>query len=210
MDFNELRKQAVKFTQARNFLLIVVAFTAVNLILAAVEADWYFLFSAYAPLSIFYEGYWLAKEFANNAFMIAGLFLAAIVIAMYAACWLFANRARVLILVALILFGIDCLLYAWLILLYGLEPSEIIDILFHAWIIYSLVGGTIAWSKLRGVSNEDFTAILQGVNPAAAAQAQYESTEEQGGTGEYGKEVEEASEGNREEQWNASYRRDDQ
>ncbi|MCL2817149.1 MAG: hypothetical protein FWD39_02020 [Clostridiales bacterium] len=188
-DINALKQQAVKFTQSRNFLLIVVAFTAVNLLLFAFEADWYFLFSATVPLFIAGFGQGLAEESANNGFFILGLILAFAVVAAYFACWLFANRARALILVALILFGIDCLGLLWLMSIVGFDASFILDIVFHGWIIFSLISGTAAWSKLRGVSTDDFNAILQGAGPAPAVQsgnegpfgqseAGYESSEE--------------------------------
>ena len=59
-------------------------------------------------------------------------------------CWLFSKKRRGWLIVALVLFSLDTAF-----LLLNFDISVIVDILFHGYIIYSLVTGVIAAGKLR-------------------------------------------------------------
>ncbi|MCL2677846.1 MAG: hypothetical protein FWE85_02200, partial [Clostridiales bacterium] len=185
---NELKRQVMRFTVARNFLPFVVAFTAINLLLTAFEANGYFLFSATVPLLIFAVGQGFAEAAGNNIFLTIGLILAFIIVAMYFACWLFGKRTRAFIIAALVLFSIDCLFYVWYILNFGLDGTVVPELIFHGIIICYLISGTAAWSKLRGVSADEFDAIQRGFDPWAVAQPGAESAARQNEGEEYGEE----------------------
>ncbi|MDR0915740.1 MAG: hypothetical protein LBN02_00915 [Oscillospiraceae bacterium] len=161
MDTTDIRQQAAKFKKSRSNLLIVVVFTSINLLLTAFKAGVYLLFSATVPQLAFSLGSALAEETQNNAVLVVGLIAAVAVIMLYLVCWVLSNRYRSFMLVALILFIADCLVFAFLAVFAEFEVSYLLDIAFHVWILVYLINGVRSWAKLRGVSAEDFAVALQ-------------------------------------------------
>lgn len=161
MDAAEIKKLVLQFNKTRGNLLLVIAFTAVNLFLSAFRADYYLLFSATAPQFIYEVGRSLSQEYQNGAYMTIGLVVAFVVILLYLICWALAKRSRAFILVALILFGVDSILFVYLFLAAGFEASYLLDVAFHVWILYYLISGVIVWARLRGVSADEINAALQ-------------------------------------------------
>ena len=168
MDQATIRKQALKFHTARRNLLSVVCFTALNLLLTAIDAGIYFPFSATVPQFAFEVGKGLAGDLQNNTFLFIGLFIAVILAALYLVCWFFAKRTRGFIAVALVFFSLDSLLFLFIIFISDFELSLLLDVAFHGWVLFSLISGTIAWAKLRKVSVEEINAVLTA-NPASPA-----------------------------------------
>ena len=145
MNLNDYQNQMMKFENSRKNLFGVIIFTAVNLALAFLKANMYFLFSATIPLAFFYNGW------AVGSLVIIGI---------YVACWYFMEKIHGLILVPLVLFLLDCLFYALLIIGdisdgYGFDYQLIIDIVFHVFIMFYLISGTIAWIKIRKVNPQE-------------------------------------------------------
>jgi len=163
MDIAAIKRQLVKFKGARNNLLLVVAFTIINLFLTAFETGYYFLFSAAVPQAFFEIGQGLADDYQNNAFLITGAILAFIGIAIYLVCWSLSKRYRVFILVALILFSIDTLLCLFFVFGGEFNPFYLLDVACHIWVLYYLITGTIAWAKLRGVNHEDLNNAMNAI-----------------------------------------------
>ena len=150
-------------------LLLVVVFTAANLLLIVTDSNLYLLFSAIAPPFIFGIGRGMADELRSDVFLVIGLVIAFIIVGLYFLCWLLAKRRRVFMVVALVFFVIDSLMLAFLILSAGFEMSYVMDIAFHGWILVYLTSGAMAWAKLRGVSTEDYLAAI-GQNPNGVTQ----------------------------------------
>jgi len=161
MDTNVLRQQAEKFKRARGNLLMVIAFTAINLIMTIVKANFYFLFSATVPQVIFEIGKGLSEEFGNNIFFIVGLVIALVAVLLYLLCWIFSKRLRGFMVAALVLFSIDSVVFIWLAFSGGFEASYILDIVFHVWVLFYFINGVLAWTKLRGVPPEVLEALMQ-------------------------------------------------
>jgi hypothetical protein len=162
MDVNSIKQQILIFEKARNNLLAVIAFTVINLILAVFDAGVYFLFSATLPQFVFEIGRNLDFEMGTSIFMILGLIIAIIIIIPYFVFWILAKRARILILVALIFFGIDSLFLLFLILGTEFEFSYLLEIAFHVWILYYLIIGVSAWAKIRNIiSTDNFNIFFQ-------------------------------------------------
>ena len=149
-----------KYNSARMNLALVVAFTLVNLVLLAVNADTYFLFSAYIPYLItsvgmlicgkypaeFYEGMEDVVVFGNGVFAVL-LVISVLLTLVYLVMWLLSGKGRVgWLIAAAVCFGIDTL---GLIVLEGVYVDTIIDILFHAWVMYYLIAGIVAHYKLK-------------------------------------------------------------
>ena len=167
-DTADLRQQVLKFEKARNNLLAVILFTVVNLFLSAFNANLNFVFSATLPQLVFEVVKAIGSDAGSNIFIIAGLIIAFITIIPYFIFWILARRARGLILAALIFFGIDSFLLIILVLDMESKASFLLEIVFHAWILYYLITGVIAWFKLRDVSKDEFKAILQEIKPNKA------------------------------------------
>ena len=160
-----------KFNGARANLLLVVLFSAVNLVMLVLNTGSYFLFSASVPYIIgdiamdlcgkypaeYYEevyGYVPSTDeiYGNGVFAVLIAF-AVTFIALYLICWFFSKKPRVGFLVfALVLFVIDT---AALIVLAGFSTDWILDYVFHAWVIISLISGISAYGKLKKLPVEE-------------------------------------------------------
>jgi len=157
-----MMNHAVRFNRARNNLLAVVVFTTINILLLAFYIDLSFLFSAFVPQ--------ILQIVAHEFNVVAGLIFGLVPTAFYLLFYALSKKWRGFILVALIFFIIDALLMVGFILLTGLFADFLFNIAFHAWILYYLITGTAAWSKLRAVTPGEIIQIQQG----AAQQAQAE------------------------------------
>jgi len=168
MNSETVKQLAVRFTRARHNLLLVVAFTTINLVLRVVGSDVFFLFSATLPMFIY------DRAITANT----GIILGAAVIFVYLLCWIMAKQWRWFIVIALIFFLVDIGFYAdFLIwnrhfLPYVFDVSFAIEIAFRLWILISLISGTIAWARLRKLSNQEFAvAQTQAEADASATEA---------------------------------------
>lgn len=177
-----------KYRISRMNLLMVVAFTAINLILLVTNANSYFLFSAFFPYFIasigmlmcgrFPEEYYEGMEdmvFFDNAFFVFLLIVAIFLTLLYLATWFFSGKNRGgWLIAALVLFGVDTL---GMLAIGGFSLDSIFDLLFHAWVIYYLIIGINAYFKLKNLPPEEVTepspedVILQPAAAAATADA---------------------------------------
>ncbi len=146
-----------RYNAARRDLLIIIAFTVINCF--ATLTNTYFLFSAFIPMAFMQAALYIRsdeffadvpemelQEFSQFADVIGFIFIAIAVIGivLYLMCWLFSKKRRGWLVVALVLFSLDTAF-----LLLNFEIGVIVDVLFHGYIIYSLVTGVIASRKLR-------------------------------------------------------------
>ena len=159
-----------KYKVSRANLLLVLAFTAINLILLLINSNTYFLFSAFIPYFIadlgmlmcgkypaeFYVDDFAGMEFLDTSFLVVMVVIAFAVLALYLLAWFLSKNNKVgWLIFALILFGIDTVL---MFLLSGISVSSIFDILFHAWVIYELAVGIHAHYKLKALPPEEAPA----------------------------------------------------
>ena len=155
-----IKKQSITFRRARANLLLVIALTTVNLILAAFQSEFYILFSATIPTIIY--GYSLLEGFAA-----IGLAIALVMVGVYLLCYLMSKKRRIFMLIALIFFAVDTLLFAYIlyaaVTFEGFEIGYMIEVAFCGWIMFYLITGTIAWAKLRKVSDEEIEAVRLAV-----------------------------------------------
>jgi len=148
-------------------LLLVVVFTAINLFLLAINADLYFLFSAFIPYFItsigmficgrFPEEYYVdgleEMIFLDNSVFVIMLVISLVLTLLYLLAWFMSNKQRVgWIIFALVFFGIDTL---GMLFINGISVEAIFDILFHAWVIYYLILGIRAHYKLKNLPPEE-------------------------------------------------------
>lgn len=171
-----------KYNSSRHNLLLIVVFTVVNVILLVTNSNSYFLFSAFIPYffadigmymcGLYPEEYyaWEATEmeFVDSSFLVVMLVLAAIFVVMYLLSWIFSNKNRVgWLIFALVFFSIDTLgMFA----LMGFSVDSIIDILFHAWVIFSLISGIVSYNKLKKLPVEEMAETVEASADAEPAQ----------------------------------------
>ncbi len=171
-----------KYNVSRHNLLLVVVFSVINLIMTLLDSGVYFLFSAFLPLlSVtfgmelcgkyspeFYEEYYGGYEeleFIGDGFFYATIAIAVIMIALYLVCWFMSkNQKSGWMIVSLVLFAIDT---AVMLLWNGLSVDMIIDIIFHALIIYYLIVGISTSAKLKKLPPEEQQPIEGEFAPAA-------------------------------------------
>lgn len=134
---------AMKYNTARSNLLLVVAFTAINLVLTVLESDMYFVFSASVPLILTMIGGELATIFATEAPYIISIVAAVAIIGIYLLCYFLSKKGRGWMIAALVLFSLDSLF-----LLLNISADAVIDLLFHAWVLYYLIVGVKNGGKL--------------------------------------------------------------
>lgn len=168
-----------KYNAARASLLAVILFTLVNVILVFVDSNTYFLFSLFVPyilvaLGALYtgriSGYSIPPVYmwSDTAFYIA-IAIAAVCILLFFLCWIFSkkNKAGWLI-AALVLSVIDTGLGIWY---YGIGTEIIMDLVFHAWVIFSLASGISAHKKLKALPPEEEIVDTTGEVIEAAPEA---------------------------------------
>ena len=128
-----------KYTMARNNLLLAFGFTVVNVVLALVNADTYFLFSAFMPYIIAVLGVGMATELGTIAVVVMG----AISFALIIPCllfWIFSKKKYGWLIAALVYFVFDTAFLLLFLFLFG-DFTSIIDILFHVWLLYYMIVG---------------------------------------------------------------------
>ena len=155
-----------KFAGARHNILLVVVFTAINIFLLVTNSNTYFLFSAYIPYMCvdlgmllcgmypveFYTGEFAAMEFLNNSFFAVTLVAACGILLLYLLSWILTKQHKVgWMIFSLVFFCIDTVL---MLLLNGIAVEAIMDIVFHGWVIISLIGGISAYYKWKKLPDE--------------------------------------------------------
>jgi len=148
---NEREKLTRKYQTARGNLLTMTIFSAVNVVLLIIDAGRSFLFSSYIPqVAYSYFAYGAPKS------PLMGILIGLAFIGLLLLCYLLSKKEPAWMLCAAALFLIDTVfLFVWM-QKAGLEVSSmLIDIAFHAWVLYYLVLGVHAASALRRLPEED-------------------------------------------------------
>ena len=163
-----------KYKSSRMNLLLVVAFTVINLILLITNANSYFLFSAFVPYFIaglgmmmcgrfpaeYYEGMEEMTFFDNSVFAVL-LIIAFAITLVYLLAWFMSSKNRSgWLIFALVFFAIDTVA---MIFVDGISLEAILDVVFHGWVIYYLVIGINAAKKLKELPEEDPAPVEIGV-----------------------------------------------
>ena len=161
-----------KYRTSRMNLLLVVAFTAINLILLVTNANSYFLFSAFVPYFIatlgmiwcgrFPEEYYEGVEdmvFLDNSVFVVLFIISLVLTALYLLAGILSNKNRVgWLIFALVFFGIDTL---GMLFINGIAFDAILDVVFHGWVIYYLILGISAHNKLKNLPPEAEPAPIE-------------------------------------------------
>jgi len=170
-----------KYHRSRVNLLLVVVFTAINLLLLVTNADSYFLFSAFIPYFIatigmllcgrFPEEYYTEElegmAFLDNSVFVILLVVAVVLTLLYLLAWFMSSKNRVgWLIFALVFFGLDTI---GLLLIGGISLDSVFDIVFHGWAIYDLILGVRAHYKWKKLPPEEEPVVAEGENPEEGA-----------------------------------------
>ena len=173
-----------KYHSARHNILLVVAFTLLNIVLLVINSNSYFLFSASIPyflvdlgmlLCAKYPAEYYTGELANlvilgDGFFIATLAAAALIMVLYLLSWILSKKPRIgWMIFALVFFVIDT---AGMLYLTGVSSDAIMDIVFHGWVIVSLIGGISAYFKLKKLPEEEELPEIQEAPEQETQEAQ--------------------------------------
>lgn len=150
----------VTYLKSRANLLWVVVFTLVNVVFSLLGQDSYFLFSASVPYFVSIFGRVLFDELGAASYLVIAGVIAVLITGLYFLFWLMTKRHREWMDAAAVCFGVDCLA---LIVLIGFDVSMIIDYLFHAYVMYYLVSGSIAAHKLAKMPPEEPVSMDAGI-----------------------------------------------
>lgn len=162
----ERQKLERRYKGALSSLLLITAFSGVNLLLLLINSDTYFLFSAYIPYllgdyAMFFCGRYPSEVYADYPDMeFFGTPVFAVIVAVavlfvlfYLLCYLFARKKKAVWLIfALSLFVIDTLI---MFVVVGFYIEMIMDVIFHVWAIVSLALGISAYLKLKKLPEEE-------------------------------------------------------
>lgn len=164
---SERKKWEARYNASRYNLLLVIAFTVINLILLIAGTDLYFLFSAFIPFFLTDMGMVMSGRYPEefytdgledlilfgDGFLIAMVIISVVLTGIYLLAYFLSKKNRVgWIIFALVFFGIDTV---GMLILGGISLGTIIDILFHAWVIYYLIVGIVAHFKLKKLPIEE-------------------------------------------------------
>ncbi|MBE7065056.1 MAG: hypothetical protein E7384_04480 [Ruminococcaceae bacterium] len=167
-----------KYKNSRLNLLLVVVFTVINMIMLFLDSSSYFLFSASVPYFMTYFGLYFGGKFPaemyadvvpeghefigyGNGVVIVLTVIAALIVATYLLCWIFSNKKRVgWLIAALVMFSIDTVAMFFL---SGFAIENILDIVFHVWVIIDLSRGISAYFKLKKLPAEEISVAEDGV-----------------------------------------------
>lgn len=156
-----------KFNSARYNLLLVVAMTAINVVLLMLGGSSYFLFSATVPYSLAIDGMYMTGRmpedwytdwpetipFLDSGYMTVMMVIAFAIILVYLACFFFSKNFKGgWMIAAAVIFSLDTL---YLVFIYGVGVDSIMDLLLHAWVLYYLISGSVYGIKLKKLATDE-------------------------------------------------------
>ncbi len=150
----------------RSSLLLVLIFSVVNIIMVLLDTDTYFLFSASVPYYLTMLGKGMDNGFVNGSwdvnstYTITALVISAVILTIFLLCWILSKKRSGWLTVAAVLFVLDTLALAvFTFTLYDSPAVNIMDFIFHIWVIASLIHGAFASKKLKKLPAEENVGI---------------------------------------------------
>ena len=133
---------------ARNNLLVVVLFTVLNMVLLLIGSKRYFLFSATIPYYLIFFGYTF-DYFTLGTYTLTGLVMALVPLIGLGLCWFMCKKDNRWMTAAAVLFGVDTAAMAAMMLWAGDLSGSFLDIVFHGWVLVTLIAGIKAANRLK-------------------------------------------------------------
>jgi len=183
---------AAKYNRGVANLLLVILFTVINVVLLVTNSNSYFLFSAFVPYlladygmyftGLYPEEYYYdagSAVFFDKSFLTVMLVIAGLILVLYLLSWLFARKQKIgWLIFATVLFAIDT---AAMLILLGISSDMILDLVFHGWVIVSLIMSISAYFKMKKLPEEEVVVRAEAIQedsaepePAVTSEAQTE------------------------------------
>lgn len=141
-EYVKVSKEIRNYKTARMNVVAILAFTLVSFIMYFVSES-YFLFSIFTSVLCVAFGKEFQKNSATGA-MVACIVAAVVILVIFSVFWILSKKHRWAMTVLLVLFAIDCA-----VLLINFNTQAILDIAFHAWMMYYFVLGVKAAASLQ-------------------------------------------------------------
>lgn len=147
-----------QFAGARSSLLMILIFTVINLVMLLTDAGRYFLFSASVPYYL--TAFGMGMDIGMGAegigtFTLVGLGISAVALVLYLLCWLLSKKRPGWLTVALVAFVLDTVALVALCLALDMLTESIMDLVFHAWVVWELFQGISANKKLKKLAEAE-------------------------------------------------------
>lgn len=146
---------------ARSNLIAMTVLTVVNIAAYFFGGDFGFPFSAFFPYAAVIFGDIFAAELLDPMLFYWGIALASVVLILFLTGYFLSKKRHGWLTVVTVLYVLD-LLFMTYIYFPDYDFSALLDYVFHFWVLYYLVMGVIAASKLRKLPEE---AALDVVTP---------------------------------------------
>ncbi len=153
---------------ARSSLLIVLVFTVVNLAMLLADSGTYFLFSASVPYYLTAFGMGMDMGLGSSGigtFTLVGLGISAVALVWYLLCWLLSKKRPGWLVAALVAFVLDTLALLGLSLAFDMLADNVMDFVFHAWVVVELIQDISANGKLKKLPAEPALEPQEPVGP---------------------------------------------
>ena len=155
----QLSQTAAKYNNMRLSLLIILVCSVINIFSPLL--DFYMLFSAYVPQWISKLGAYLYLTEGVLVLYVLAIAMALVMLVPYLLCYIFSKKNVGWMIAALVLFSVDTLFF--LIDLVGLlaigEISFVMDLLFHAYALVSLILGVKYGLAMKNEKAPDYEAL---------------------------------------------------
>lgn len=133
---------------ARTTLMAAVVFTVLNVVLLLVGSGRYFLYSATVPYYLTFFGY-MFDHFTVGTYALTGIVMAAVPVAAMGLCWFMSKKDSRWLKGAVAVFALDTVAMVAMMAWAQDLSSSLLDIIFHAWVLISLVQGIKAAGRLQ-------------------------------------------------------------
>lgn len=158
VDKNSRAYQEQRLRNGRSSLLAILLFSVINLVFLLLDTGRYFLFSASVP----YYLTWFGKVLDNGTydgsgtvigtFTITAVVVSLIILAVYLVIWLLSKKRQGWLTVGAVLFTVDTVALAvFAFCLLDNPASCLLDLIFHAFALWSLFSATRAAKKLKSM-----------------------------------------------------------
>ena len=151
MNKNSREHLEQQFTTSRMSLLIAISFTVTNIILLIGESYTQFLFSATIPYLLTAFGMGMDMELGGTTYLTTALIISALILGLYLLLWFLSKKRPGLLYVAMGLFGLDTAFLIVVTLLSGSILSELMNLVFHGWVLFILFKGARCGSMLMSL-----------------------------------------------------------
>ena len=158
-EYLKVSKEIRNYKMARINVVAILAFTLISFIMYFVSES-YFLFSIFTSVLFIALGKEYQKVPATGA-MVVCIIVAILILAVFLVFWLLSKKHRWAMIVLLVLFAGDCVA-----ILINFSVQAILDIAFHAWMMYYFILGVKAAANLQKHFPQGVTLTQEQLNEA--------------------------------------------